>query len=379
MPKAAKTKSTTRTGASSGTKRKEATGHPSANADPSSWRASMIPVGRTITKSDVRTQYRFTKPADVAGIPFQIKRRTVPGQLDMQLYQERDIERRAWERHGGPEGFEAYLKKLYQRHLNSEHRDREFTQPRHYSFGRQTTSVVQARISSAYKRLDNTVSRIKKVMQPWLFEAVKDALDRNDALDYEYAACYGPNDSPCRQESSYLHAETFAKTYPSRPAQPLPPSSSVDAVRAVLADAATPPRRSSDSEWGRDLDGLEFHSSSWPEPEEWYEWSPDYYERLFSVLIRVIEEHGIGDDGWKGIRWEVYDKYAETFNKRISYDAHEKQWEDDAAHWLDGRFTTEGITLDFTNRRCCPAGLRYNSMLPYLNRSGGVSVGWVHK
>jgi hypothetical protein len=29
---------------------------------------------------------------------------------------------------------------------------------------------------------------------------------------------------------------------------------------------------------------------------------------LFRALIDVIKEHGLGEGGWKSIRWEVYDK-----------------------------------------------------------------------
>lgn len=32
-----------------------------------------------------------------------------------------------------------------------------------------------------------------------------------------------------------------------------------------------------------------------------------YHDMIYEALIQVIEEHGYGDDGWAGARWEVYD------------------------------------------------------------------------
>ena len=54
------------------------------------------------------------------------------------------------------------------------------------------------------------------------------------------------------------------------------------------------------------------------------------------------------------------------------YDRSEKVWTDDpAAEWLDGQFTSLGDTY----RAKCPAGKRFNQMLPLLNRQRDQSVG----
>lgn len=36
-------------------------------------------------------------------------------------------------------------------------------------------------------------------------------------------------------------------------------------------------------------------------------WTDVYHDMIYEELIKTIEEHGFGDDGWKGARWEVYD------------------------------------------------------------------------
>ena len=77
----------------------------------------------------------------------------------------------------------------------------------------------------------------------------------------------------------------------------------MDKVRAVLREAVSPPRG---RDWGcEDIPGVTFFSSQ-PEDVEEYHWSEDYLEWLFSALIGVIEEHGMGPEGLEGIRWEVY-------------------------------------------------------------------------
>jgi hypothetical protein len=42
--------------------------------------------------------------------------------------------------------------------------------------------------------------------------------------------------------------------------------------------------------------------------ESSFSWAKEYRVLLFRALIDVIKEHGLGEGGWKSIRWEVYDK-----------------------------------------------------------------------
>ena len=147
---------------------------------------------------------------------------------------------------------------------------------------------------------------IKNQMAPWLWTAYNKALSAIDDLNWESVALCGRGffTSDRDREGPMKSALVLALTYPPRPTNPLLPSSSVDKMRAVLREAASPPRG---RDWGReDIPGVTFFSSQ-PEDVEEYHWSEDHPERLFSALIGVIEEHGMGPEGLEGIRWEVYD------------------------------------------------------------------------
>ncbi len=139
-------------------------------------------------------------------------------------------------------------------------------------------------------------------MAPWLWKAYNDALDR-----HKNDGWYGPEyyySRPRDREGLIASALKLAKTYPPRPAQPLPSSPSVDALRAVLADAP----RIADVEWGKEVPGLAFSTTWHPEYDEWYSWTSEILQPIFEALIGVIEAHGVGDDGWASARWEVYDR-----------------------------------------------------------------------
>ena len=42
-------------------------------------------------------------------------------------------------------------------------------------------------------------------------------------------------------------------------------------------------------------------------PNGMFDWNRDYCNEVFHVLIEVVKEHGVGDEGWRSARWEVYD------------------------------------------------------------------------
>jgi hypothetical protein len=79
--------------------------------DPSTWRKSKIGPGKQLIKTVAERLYRL-KPHDFAGLPYEEDRS--PDGWPMYKYKERDVERRAWEIHGSPEGFDVYLAKLEQ-------------------------------------------------------------------------------------------------------------------------------------------------------------------------------------------------------------------------------------------------------------------------
>jgi len=155
------------------------------------------------------------------------------------------------------------------------------------------------------------------------------------------------------------------KQYPPRPREKLPSSSSIDALRLVLDEAPMSPivyignhpnghgpKHGPERYLHEVYDGCSGEST--------YSWAKEYRVLLFRALINVIREHGLGEDGWKSVRWEVYDKYAEYIDG-ISYG--DGWWFDSARGWLEGRLALEELEADAT-RGDCKSGRKYNSSLP---------------
>lgn len=73
-------------------------------------------------------------------------------------------------------------------------------------------------------------------------------------------------------------------------------------LRAVLRQAPIAPAPGS-PQWGGNVDSLVFDREG-----EYYDWSPDFLQRVFDVACGVVEELGTGDAGMRTARWEIYDK-----------------------------------------------------------------------
>ncbi|KAM5536915.1 hypothetical protein V8D89_009462 [Ganoderma adspersum] len=108
-------------------------------------RASKLRDSETITKSNATKLYRL-KNSNFGGIPFCTEQTVARGRFiaSMHIYKERDIKRRAWERHGGPEGFNKYLVKLRASHLKKNGPGFYFTQPSTYDDPRGGVQVTHA-------------------------------------------------------------------------------------------------------------------------------------------------------------------------------------------------------------------------------------------
>ncbi|KAM5536918.1 hypothetical protein V8D89_009465 [Ganoderma adspersum] len=311
----------------------------STSNDPSQWHASRLRDSDTITRTEAKAQYRLNKDDNLEGIPFQTTFTLVRGEeRTMYIYKEKDIERRAWEKHGGPEGSEEYS-------------DANFPLPRTYQDWRAQMSISSFKPGSGPFNFygvgkSPTLLHIKERMVPWVWIAYNRAL----------------------WEGLMMDALVMMPTYPPRPAELLAPSPSMDKVRAVLADA---PQKESQCNEGLTITVSQYDEYGNPDSFE-FRWSEEYLEHLFTALIEVIEEHGTGPEGFEGIRWEVYNKYVDSLMGGPHYDQGRKIWTGDtAAEWLDGQFTS----VKDTYRAECPAGQRFNDLLPRLHPQGERSVG----
>ncbi|KAI0354847.1 hypothetical protein OH77DRAFT_365009 [Trametes cingulata] len=389
MPKVSTKTSTSRTRTKKAPKHvaqhAQANGNPATQGggaqpvDTSQWRESKVPANSKISKGEALKRYRL-KGTHLADLPYEEKERVANGKIVcMHLYNERAVERKAWEHHGGPDAFDAYLKKLRDRHVAKKGKHAPFKQPTSYEPKGGGVYIIQYMPPPAtYDRhvgKSPVLLRIKQQLPSWIWTSCNRALDQVDEMDYPYSAMGGGLYSRDRDREVPMKAVlTLVRSYPARPPERLPSSPTVDRLREVLAEAPKLPR-CLEYEM-EEVEGITATHHAFPE-EVTYEWSSSYLDRVFAALIDVIEAHGGGDAGWQSIRWEVYEKYSECFGS-LSYDRKQGRWYDEASQWLDGEYPVGGKDISFSvsARSKSSAGMRYNSMLPYRTPQDVRRVGW---
>ncbi|KAI9065984.1 hypothetical protein FKP32DRAFT_430268 [Trametes sanguinea] len=354
----------------------------SSGSDPAQWRLR-TPVGQTISKGFAKAKYRVSD-TDLSTLPRKEERYgllatvchicamlmpsmtacpriVVHGRYEcpMYLYNERDVERKALERHGGPEGFETYLRKLHERYLKSKNANKKpFEQPDRYRVDNSTGGGVyiiqlspSARQVGRYVGRSVKLLRIKEQLPLWLWKACNFRLECNSYSDGDT----GLHGSTKAREAALelVLACNFAAQYPPRADElpPLPSSPALEALRDVLKDAPrSPPSHSKD--YGKEAKGLRLEEKDYPyEDLTFYDWDLEYHRRLYTSLKAFIDIHGMGDDGWATIRWEIYQTYCDTLERGIQCDKLEAPgpptWNDDAVHWLDERVLLANLTRDW--------------------------------
>lgn len=135
----------------------------------------------------------------------------------------------------------------------------------------------------------------------WLWEACNKVLESRE--DNE-CGIYGMGEGySVKDKMAYLEIAIRDLTrYPPRPATTLPSSPSVDQLREVLGRAGRVP----ETDNGESVPGVD-RDEDWEMDVSW-SWTKEYEEEVYKALIEVIKELGLGDAGWKSVRWEVYDK-----------------------------------------------------------------------
>ncbi|KAI0712305.1 hypothetical protein C8Q76DRAFT_483160 [Earliella scabrosa] len=291
-----------------------------------------------LAKTLAKQRYRLSD-WDLEGLPVTHDSTVVNGFVrPMFLYSEQDLERKAWELHGGPAGLVAYFDKLLQRHQNRDTANKKpFVCPKAYDSrfswraGMSETEILERLlIGDSYILLD-----IRDTMVPWLWKACND--------------CFHPLSEGALKEKDREHimleARKFAASYPARPAAPLPSSLAVDNLRDLLAKAPS----LKGIQRGNPAPGLYYFDGGFNGDPDWYEWEDAYLAQVYSALNAVLKAHGMGVDGWESVRWEVYDQYKDCTRRGICYYG-SQGWQDDAKHWLKQEDLSKGIA-----RWCSPS------------------------
>ncbi|KAL1937840.1 hypothetical protein VTO73DRAFT_12860 [Trametes versicolor] len=230
------------------------------------------------------------------------------------LYKERDVECKAWELRGGPEGLEKFLRHLWEVHIEKGGSPDSFDEPRYYRVstdprGTQEPDGSVGRLSSPtetgpdmFTGRSRVLLAIKRHMDGWLWKVC------NEALVMEHPAMATEHADIMRCAIVYI------LPYPTRPAQ-LPPSSpAMDYLRAMLASATRYRKDDTDAQ----RVGLQYTGVDDP---------------------KVIDDHGMGELGWESARWEVYDTRGLHYDPRPS----ERKWNDHSFRWLDKDYLQEGL------------------------------------
>ncbi|TFK84281.1 hypothetical protein K466DRAFT_665252 [Polyporus arcularius HHB13444] len=258
-----------------------------------------------IIKEDAVELYRLDDK-ELEGLDFERKPRERGGYYKQ--YVEREVEWRAWEKHGGPIGFWHFLKRLQEEFVKSDAQQKHFDLPRSYTLRQRydLSKPTPPVLPDRYVGTPNKLQRVKDELPAWFWIACN--LELNRVLENgELPTDIGVQRSTTMNRAAYFFSKN--PRYVGRPEQPLGAGTSlaIGTLRSILRCAPSVPAEQ--SEWGKPVQGLVFHRSG-PEDRGCYQWGREYLDRVFGALSRLIQEAGIGDRGWRSARWEVYYKYA---------------------------------------------------------------------
>ncbi|TBU37333.1 hypothetical protein BD309DRAFT_876654 [Dichomitus squalens] len=278
-------------------------GSSASGLDTYGWETA-IPEDWTISKAMAMLDYRLTH-ADFQSITAREKKRTEEGRHAYYIYNERAVEWKAWEKHGGPIGLWKFLKALKKEHEASGSTD-PFDIPYSYAADRlyDLDLPETPELSDRYVGDLRLLRYAKQSLPPWLWNVCNSKL--NKAL-LDGKRPNGCDDLTEERQRAIGALVSFVNENPIRyiekPAQDVAPSLYIATLRSVLAAAPIAPRFGSQA-WGTPVAGLDFCEA---DGHPRYEWCASYLQRIFKALCTVISKHGIGNEGWRSIRWEVYE------------------------------------------------------------------------
>ncbi|KAF6752817.1 hypothetical protein DFP72DRAFT_1132264 [Ephemerocybe angulata] len=298
---------------------------------------SRVRSGKQITQTNATQLYRLNVE-DLRDIPYDEERIDIPSKPytgSKYLYEERDIERVAWKRHGGgPDEFQAYLDDLREKYTRNHP-------------GKKARATTTTAATAGDKQLPSVTELAKQFKtkgqgDKWLWNVVQNQV----LVDH-------PDDVP--GEARLAMALEKLPEYPRRIAPPPGSSPSFEALKRVLKAAPTKLEKGVTN--GQNID----REAGNPGSELF--WSEEYFTRVYQALIDITKSHGIGRNGWEAARWLVYDKYSQWSGIQVG----DETAEDGAYAWLQGRLPdNEKLKLGFYKGEPPSIWIEYNSRLPFV-------------
>ncbi|KJA25718.1 hypothetical protein HYPSUDRAFT_37159 [Hypholoma sublateritium FD-334 SS-4] len=317
---------TSRLKTSSNSPRKTKQTEPRQEEDRSQWRPSRIPQTAKINKSAALTYYHLSRTNGLDGLSFETVTK-LSGHGDtvvkMFLYSESEVEMRAWEKYGGPKGFERMLDdkeaKFYSKNGGVQS-GKTFHRPRDYPSKVSATLEPRVRVMGPPEQShvpDPETSTPGLIAmrdllvgrgQQWMWNAI------NKVISNKWEAKYGRKLRRRDRESLVDCAlKILDMKYPPRPTttSSSPESSSFQALIATLTRAHSPTYEPGYD----DPEVIKFHFDGFT-GEHLVHWTQKYSDEVYACLIKIIQEHGL--DGWMRARWLVYDQVSRTFKQSQS-------------------------------------------------------------
>jgi len=266
-------------------------------SDPSTWRKSTLPTDTEISKDDARSQYRLAVQ-DFSSFKFRLHF-TKEGHT-AHLYLEWEIERKAWEKHGGPEGWDAHLENLRKRHLKRYGSAAAFSEPQ--------LPHDKIRIAEVFRKQE---ANLYEKFPPWLWNQLKDFYRASPIyrkLGFHNRICVPGCDSRAERLDMIRAADEhkLLEMFPPRNDEiPIPDSESFNALRELLADAPVAEEEMNDA----GIMSNRLVKKRW-NGRTLYDWADEFQKRVTGAVNNIAREHD-PQDKLRAV-WMVYDAYAKS-------------------------------------------------------------------
>ncbi|KAG5335806.1 hypothetical protein C0989_000283 [Termitomyces sp. Mn162] len=326
--------------------------------DPATWRESLIPPGEMITSSQAYKWYQI-KHLDVLNEiewePFMSLTHNVQRPITRVtlVASHRKIERKAWEKHGGPERWDTRIRRKIQ--WNKQVKGtRPYPEP---IIGKLSDNQAVAKLQLEGKIPPDgqsptdlllskyvTSTNLRQLYQefilrfsvPWVWEKCNSILDAAGVF------------ADAAREIHLGNALVMLPLYPLRTGRRQLRASG--SLRRRMADVLRRAPRKGDS----NMDVIKH-----PSGQILHVWSKAYLTELYEILKKIFDRCGM--EVWKKVRFNVYHTQYDRCHGSMHFNSYDGTWSDPAFQWLAGK--AEPGSFIHSERSRCQAGIEYNEVL----------------